>query len=129
MTGSRRKRSFPVALYQRLRQPLQSVGSLEHMLMFSWLAATVGVVLFHVALTLTLHANPATRIPFYRNAKMVPAGSVALRATGAGLIVFGAAMLSTSAWYWPFVIVLAGPIAALIVIIFHNKNVATRATS
>lgn len=108
---------------------LQQVATLDHMLVFGWLVATVGVLLFHVALTMTLRANPATRIPFYRNADAVPARSLALRATGAGLIVFGAAMLSTSAWYWPLAIVLAGPIAALLVIAFHNKKVMTRSSS
>jgi len=99
------------------------------MLVFGWFSATVGVALFHLALSLTLHANPAARIPFYRNAEVVPSGTVMMRAGGAGLIVLGAALLGTFAWYWPFVVVLAGPIAALAVILLHNKKVTARATS
>ncbi len=92
------------------------------MLMFGWIAATVGIVLFHVALTMTLRANPTTRVPFYRNAEIVPSGSLAMRAVGAGLIVLATVLLSTKAWYWPLAIVLTGPIAAVTVIAFHNKK-------
>ena len=98
------------------------------MLGVGWLAAAVGIILFHVALAMILRANPTTSLPFYRRAEIVPPGSVLLRAIGAGLIVLGAALLSTSAWYWPFAIVLAGPIATLTVITFHNRRIAERAT-
>lgn len=107
---------------------LDGLGSLERMLIVGWLAATVGVVLFHVALAVTLHANPANKLPFYRNAEVVPAGSVAMRSIGAGLIVLGAALVSTTAWYWPIAIVLAGPIVALTAITFHNLRIAARAS-
>lgn len=123
----RRKRSFSAGSSYDLRS-LHGLGSLEHMLTVGWLAAAVGIILFHVALTMTLRANPTTRLPFYRSAEIVPPGSVRLRAIGAGLIVLGAALISTSAWYWPFVVVLAGPIAALTVITFHNRRIAERAT-
>lgn len=103
---------------------VRSVGTLGHMLMFGWLTATVGILLFHVGLTMTLRANQTTRVPFYRNAEIVPSGSVAMRAIGAGLIVLGAVLLSTHAWYWPLAIVLAGPSAALAVIALHNKKAA-----
>lgn len=93
------------------------------MILFGGVAALVGVVLFHVALGMTLRASPTTRNPFYRNAEKIPAGSVALRAIGGGLIVLGAILLSTNAWYWPFIVVLAGPIAALTVITIHNRKV------
>ncbi|MGL3150032.1 hypothetical protein ACSS7Z_06675 [Microbacterium sp. A82] len=96
------------------------------MILFGGVAAIVGVVLFHVALGMTLRANPVTRIPFHRNAVAIPSGSVALRALGAGLIVLGAVLLGTIAWYWPFIVVLAGPVAALIVITLHNRKVANR---
>jgi hypothetical protein len=99
------------------------------MIAFGWSAAILGVVLFHAALIMTVRANPDSRIPFHRNAGRIPTGSIALRAGGAGLIVLGAALLSTDAWYWPFAVVVAGPIAALMVIIFHNQKVAARAIS
>lgn len=66
------------------------------MILFGGVAALVGVVLFHVALRMTLRANPKTRIPFNRNAAIIPGGSVAMRVIGAGLIVLGAVLLSTS---------------------------------
>lgn len=94
------------------------------MLMFGSVAAVVGVVLFHVALARTLRANPATRLPFWRNAGVIPAGSIAMRATGAGLAILGAVLLSTHAWYWPFLVVLAGPVVALAAITLHNRRVA-----
>ncbi|MEJ1086889.1 hypothetical protein WDU99_01005 [Microbacterium sp. Mu-80] len=97
------------------------------MLMFGWIAAVAGVVLFHVALTMTMRANPAARMPFYRNAEIIPVGSVGMRAGGAGLTVLGAALLGTVDWYWPFVVVLAGPIATLVVIAVHNRRVEAQA--
>ncbi|MCE7481059.1 hypothetical protein LZG07_03820 [Microbacterium profundi] len=83
-------------------------------------------MLFHVALGMTLRANPASRVPFYRNAAIIPGGSVAMRVIGAGLIVLGVVLLSTSAWYWPFIVVLAGPVAALTVITIHNRKVTNQ---
>ncbi|MEV7692175.1 hypothetical protein AB0N73_02470 [Microbacterium sp. NPDC089189] len=97
--------------------------------MVGWLVAAAGIVLFHAALTITLRANATTRLPFYRNAEIVPPGSVVLRSVGAGLIVLGAVLLSTEALYWPFVIILAGPIAALAVITWHNRKIAARRTT
>jgi len=99
------------------------------MIAFGWAVAILGAVLFHAALIMTVRANPDTRIPFDRNAEIVPTGSVAVRACGAGLIVLGAVLLGTDAWYWPFAVVLAGPVAALMVITFHNMKVAARAIS
>ncbi|MDA4892705.1 MULTISPECIES: hypothetical protein [Microbacterium] len=96
------------------------------MIVFGGFAAVVGVVLFHMALGMTLRANPTARVPFYRNAAIIPNGSVAMRAVGAGLVVLGSVLLGTSAWYWPFVVVLAGPVAALIVIALHNRRVSTQ---
>lgn len=104
------------------------------MITFGWSAAILGVVLFHAALIVTIRANPDTRIPFARNAEIIPTGSVALRVCGAGLIVVGTVLLcevllGTDAWYWPFAVVLAGPIVATMVVTFHNKKVAERTIS
>lgn len=96
------------------------------MIVLSGLAAVIGVILFHVALGMTMRANPTTRIPFYRNAEVIPAGSVAMRATGAGLLVFGIAMLATDAWYLPFIVVLVGPVVALAAIVIHNRRVVSQ---
>ncbi|WP_309128149.1 hypothetical protein [Microbacterium sp.] len=86
------------------------------------LAATVGAILFHVSLGMTLRANSAVRVPFRRNAAIVPPGSIALRAAGAGLLVLGAVLLSTESWFWPLIIVVAGPVTALVAITIHNRD-------
>ena len=96
------------------------------MILFGGVAALVGVVLFHLALRMTLRANPTTRIPFNRNAAIIPSGSVAMRVIGAGLIVLGVVLISTSAWYWPYIVVLAGPVAAVTVVTIHNRKVANQ---
>lgn len=88
------------------------------------LSAIAGVALFHTALARTVRANPSTEIPFSRNPGTAPAGSIAMRAVGAGLIVLAAGLLSTTAWFWPFIVILAGPVAALVVILIHNNRVA-----
>lgn len=84
-------------------------------------------MLFHSALRRTLLANPDARIPFYRNATVVPAGSITMRASGSALLVVGAVVLSSDEWYWPFVIVFIGPVIALGAIQIHNRNVQRRA--
>ncbi|UYO96636.1 hypothetical protein OED01_13655 [Microbacterium sp. M28] len=97
------------------------------MFVFGVLAAVTGVVVFHLALASTLHANAGIRIPLFRNGEVVPRGSVALRAIGAGLIVFGAVMLGMTAWYLPFLVILVGPVAALVAIVVHNAAARRRA--
>jgi len=97
------------------------------MFVFGVLAAVTGVVVFHLALASTMRANAGIRIPFFRNADVIPRGSVALRAIGAGLIVFGAVMLGLTAWYLPFVVILVGPVAAFVAIVVHNAAVQRRA--
>lgn len=97
------------------------------MFVFGVVAAVTGVVVFHLALASTLRANAGIRIPVFRNADVVPPGSVVLRATGAGLIVFGAATLGMTVWYLPFLVVLVGPVAAFVAIMVHNRAVQHRA--
>lgn len=88
-------------------------------------AAVLGTVLFHVALGKTLRANATDQIPMGRRPKASPQGSVQMRATGAGLIVLGAVLMSTAGWHWTVMVVLAGPVAALVVIALHNRRVRT----
>lgn len=95
--------------------------------MFGILIAVAGLVLFHTALAITLRANPRSRVPFWRNPVTIPTGSVAMRAIGAGFIVLGVVLLGVNAWWAPFVIVLAGPVVALIAIAIHNRSVAAAA--
>ena len=93
------------------------------MFVFGVVAAVTGVIVFHLALASTARANRGIRIPFFRSAEVVPRGSVTFRAIGAGLLVFGAVLLNTAAWYLPFLVILAGPAAALVVIVAHNALV------
>jgi hypothetical protein len=90
------------------------------MFVFGVVAAATGVIVFHLALASTVRANAGIRIPFFRRPEIVPQGSITLRAIGAGLIVFGAVMLSATAWYLPLLVVLVGPVAALVAIVVHN---------
>ncbi|MFB7251369.1 hypothetical protein [Microbacterium sp. NPDC056234] len=90
------------------------------MFVFGVVVAVTGVVVFHLALASTLRANAGIRVPFFRSAEVVPRGSAVLRAIGAGLIVFGAATLGMTAWYLPFLVILVGPVAALVAIVMHN---------
>lgn len=94
------------------------------MVVFGGLVAFLGMLLFQRALGLTLRANEARRIPFWRNADIVPAGSIALRAIGAGLLILGTVLLAPAGWYLPLVVALAGPGAALLAIHTHNRRVA-----
>lgn len=94
------------------------------MIVLGGVVAGCGLVLLHLALGMTLRANSASRVPFYRNADRVSKGSVATRAAGAGLTVVGILLLGTVAWYWPFIIVLAGPVVGLVAISIHNNRVA-----
>lgn len=87
------------------------------------ISATIGLLLFHMSLGMTLRANRARRVAFHRNAATVPAGSVPLRAAGAGLLVLGAVLLSSADWWWPIVVVFAGPVAALLAILVHNRRI------
>lgn len=82
-------------------------------------------MLFHTALIITVRANRRSRVPFWRNAEKIPAGTVAMRVIGAGFIVLGIVLLGVNAWWVPFAIVLAGPVVALMVIAIHNRSVAT----
>ena len=90
---------------------------------FAILLTVAGLTLFFSALAVTLRANPRSRIPFWRNAESVPTGSVALRAIGAGFIVFGAVLSSAGGWWWPLIVVILGPGIALVVIAMHNARV------
>lgn len=87
-------------------------------------AASVGIVLFDIALGKTLRANATARIPFGRNPREVPPGSIKMRALGAGLIVLGAALVGPSGWHWTVMIVLVGPVTALLVLTLHNRRIS-----
>lgn len=91
-----------------------------------WIFAIAGAALFLIALGMTARANAGASIPYSRSPAVSPTGSIALRSIGAGLLVFGAAALAPSLGYWAAVIVLAVPITAFVVIVRHNRQVATR---
>lgn len=98
------------------------------MVVFGWITAVAGNVLFVASLINTVRANPARRIPFYRNPPIIPAGSIGMRSVGAGLLVFGAVSLSSMLGPWSLAIVFAGPTLALIVIPIHNLHLAAVTT-
>ncbi len=69
--------------------------------MFGVLLSLAGSILFLTALAMTLRANATSTVPFWRNPAETPVGSVAMRSIGAGLLVFGAVMLTAEGWRWP----------------------------
>ncbi|MDN3444143.1 hypothetical protein [Microbacterium sp. APC 3901] len=99
------------------------------MFVFGISAAVAGIVIFHIALGMTLCANATTRVPLGRGAQITPGRSIALRAVGAGLIVLGGALVSTAGWHWTIMVVLAGPVAALVALTLHNRHVSRGSSS
>ena len=89
---------------------------------FGWIATAVGTVLFIASLIRTIRANSSTRIPFYRNPPILPAGSIAMRSIGGGLLVFGAAALTGVLGTWSMVVVVGVVLATLTVITIHNRR-------
>lgn len=89
--------------------------------------ATVGVVLFLASLIRTLRANPGVRVPFDGNPPVLPHGTVAMRSIGAGCLVFGAASLATTIGYWSVLVVLTGPVVAMILLAVRNLRVTAAA--
>lgn len=99
------------------------LGSVDGMFVAGVVAAVLGIVLFHVALSRTLRANAADRIPVGGRTKTIPRGSIAMRAAGAGLIILGAGLMSVEGVLWAVMVVLVGPVAAIIAVILHNQRV------
>jgi hypothetical protein len=95
---------------------------------FGFPLTLAGLILFHTALWMTLRANAEAPVPFWRNAVTVPPRSTALRAVGAGLLVLGTVTLASSGWWWPLLVVVAGPGVALGAIAAHNRGVEHAAT-
>lgn len=93
------------------------------MFVVGMIAAVVGIVLFHTALGKTISANPTAHLPFERRPPISPRGTVPMRSLGAGLIVLGAVLVGTAGWQWIVMVVLAGPVAALVAIGVHNRRV------
>lgn len=42
------------------------------MILLNGLTVVIGLIIFHSALGMTLRANVTTRVPFYRNAQIIP---------------------------------------------------------
>lgn len=103
--------------------PVWPLDTVDDVFVAGVVAAVLGIALFHVALGKTLRANAADRIPVVGGPKASPRGSVAMRAIGAGLILLGAGFMSTGGVHWAVMVLLAGPVAALIVIGLHNRRV------
>ncbi len=50
-----------------------------------------------------------------------------MRSIGAGLLVFGAVMLTAEGWRWPVLIVLVVPGIAFVALALHNRRIAATA--
>lgn len=85
--------------------------------------ALAGVILFLAALLATIRANHDAPIPYWTRPASEGRHSVPIRALGAGLTIFGAALIAQSAGWWALVVVLAGPAVAIVAIVLHNARV------
>ncbi|MHC9045436.1 hypothetical protein ACYX8G_12670 [Microbacterium saperdae] len=85
--------------------------------------ALAGVILFLAALLATVRANRDAPIPYWTRPVSEPRGSVAMRALGAALTIFGAALIAQSAGWWALIVVLAGPAVAIVAIVAHNTRI------
>jgi hypothetical protein len=90
---------------------------------FGIAVALAGVILFLAALLATLRANRDNPIPYWTRPVSEARHSVPMRALGAGLTVFGAALMAQNSGWWALFVVLAGPGVALVVIGLHNARV------
>lgn len=97
--------------------------------LFGWVCAAVGLALFLSALWATFRANPGTRIPFYRNPEVVPAGATTMRVAGGALLIFGAVSLSAVIGAWAVSVALTGPLIALVTIAIHNRQLVANPTT
>lgn len=95
--------------------------------------ATIGLVAFAagvmfgcVSVVLLLRANPATPMRWWVNPPNRPWYAIALRAVGAGLMVFGATSFPPSTGYWSVLFVLVGFAIPLPLYIRHNQRLAGR---
>ena len=113
-----------------LENPQVRISMLSAMDVFEWIGAVVGAVgavLFIASLIRTIRANPDTRIPFNRNPAVIPAGSIAMRSIGAGLLVFGGAALTNTLGIWSVIVVVGVVLVTLAVITVHNHRLTVKA--
>ena len=113
-----------------LKNPQVRISMLSGMDVFGWIAAVVGAVgamLFIASLIRTIRANPDTRIPFNRNPPVLPAGSIAMRSIGAGLLVFGGVALTSAHGTWSMIVVVGVVLVTLAVITVHNHRLTVTA--
>lgn len=85
-----------------------------------------GAAAFLASAQLVGHANPEQRVPYFGRAAVVPAGAIALRALGAGLVVLAAGMLAPAVGYWSVAIVAVALLPGIVAIPVHNRAVAAR---
>ncbi len=96
--------------------------------MFGWVAVAVGAALLIVSFARMVRANPDRRIPYFRNAEIIPSGATAMRSIGAGVLVIGSAALAPTLGYWVTPIVFALPLIVMpVTIALHNRKVDTPA--
>lgn len=85
--------------------------------------ALAGVILFLTALRATIRANRAAPIPYWTRPASEGRHAVPMRALGAGLTIFGAALMAQNSGWWALLVVLAGPGVAVLAIVLHNARV------
>jgi hypothetical protein len=80
---------------------------------FGIAVALAGVILFLAALLATLRANRDNPIPYWTRPVSEARHSAPMRALGAGLTVFGAALMAQNSGWWALFVVLAVRVSRL----------------
>lgn len=95
--------------------------------LFGWVAVTLGMVLFIVSFALMVRANPDARIPYLRNPEVNPSGTITMRSISAGLLVIGAAALTSTLGYWALIMFALPLIVMPATIAVHNHRLTAAA--
>ena len=95
--------------------------------LFGWIAVTLGMVLFIVSFALMVRANPDTHIPYFRNPKVNPSGTIAARSISVGLLVIGVAALTPTLGYWAPIVIALPLIVMPATIAVHNHRLTAAA--
>ncbi len=90
--------------------------------LFGWIAVALGMVLFIVSFALMVRANPDARIPYLRNPEVNPSGTIVMRSICVGLLVIGAAALTSTLGYWAPIVIALPLIVMPATTAVHNRR-------
>ncbi|WP_308798981.1 hypothetical protein [Agromyces silvae] len=88
----------------------------------AWLVVGAGFVASMWSMRMLLDANPDRFIPYFGNPERLPRWSLALRAIGAGLVVYGVGTLAADIGMWSVAIVLLATLPPVVWMHRHNRR-------